>query len=707
MSCQRFLFCLLLPAFSGESVAADSPAIPRAIPLYVAKVVPEIESARISAPNLRQDLLGLPLSATVSSHDFLESAMARTVKDAAMHAPNTIFTEFSARKLSSPRFRGIGSSAMNPGVTTCIDGVPQFNANSSSLELLDIEQIDFVRSPLGALYGRNTVGGLINITSRRPSLSSFSGEFQTTFGSYNLYDFRGSVTTPLIQDQLGFSFAGGHTERDGFTTSTFTGNDIDNRSANFGKAQFLWTPGDEIEVRLIIAGESANDGDYALNDLAALRHQPRQDGSDFVGFTSRDVLMPSLLVTYHADDFDFTSTTGYVGWETIDSTDFDRLPFPLATRFNRERMTTWTQEFRFANPATKPLTLGPEATLRWQAGIFLFSADYEQHVTTSLNPPLSLAPSQALNQAQITDLGIGSYVQGTLTLRDRIDITTGLRLDYENKDADLLNTSSPAPGPSNRVNANRSFSQVTPQTAISYRLRPDLMAYFSMAGGYKAGGFNSIGPSMYGEERSWNYEIGLKGRALDNKAGFGLAAFHTDWRDIQLYQSPGINQFFISNSGGATSQGLELNLDYKINYLISIFGSAGWQDTKFLSNASNGGIPISGRQLPLTPDYTTSFGCIVEIPVTSRLNLYARADIQTIGSFNYDAQNTAAQDAYTLANFQLGIRGGLWHAEAFVNNAFGTNYIPVAISHPGLSPSSFIGESGTPTTIGLRAGIRF
>jgi iron complex outermembrane receptor protein len=280
-------------------------------------------------------------------------------------------------------------------------------------------------------------------------------------------------------------------------------------------------------------------------------------------------------------------------------------------------------------------------------------------------------------------------------------------LDYENKDADLLNTSSPAPGPSNRVNANRSFSQVTPQTAISYRLRPDLMAYFSMAGGYKAGCFNSIAPSMYGEERSWNYEIGLKGRALDNKAGFGLAAFHTDWRDIQLNQSPGINQFFISNSGGATSQGLELNLDYKINYLISIFGSAGWQDTKFLSNASNGGIPISGRQLPLTPDYTTSFGCIVEIPVTSRLNLYARADIQTIGSFNYDAQNTAAQDAYTLANFQLGIRGGPWHAEAFVNNAFGTNYIPVAISHPGLSPSGFIGESGTPTTIGLRAGIRF
>jgi iron complex outermembrane receptor protein len=707
MSCLRFLFCLLLPAFSGESATAEPPAIPRAIPLHVAKVVTNSESAIISAPKLHQDLLSSPLSATVSSRDFLDSAMVRTVKDAAIHAPNTFFTEFSARKLSNPRFRGIGSSAMHPGITTYLDGVPQFNANSSSLELLDIEQIDFVRSPLGALYGRNTVGGLINITSRRPSLSSFSGEFQTTFGSYNLYDFRGSVTTPLIQDQLGFSFAGGHTERDGFSTSTLTGNDIDNRSANFGKAQFLWTPGDELEVRLVIAGESANDGDYALNDLAALRHQPRQTTSDFAGFTSRDVFMPTLLVTYHANDFDFTSTTGYVGWETIDSTDFDNLPFPLSTLYNREKMSTWTQEFRFANPATKPITLGPEATLRWQAGIFLFSANYEQQATASLNPPLSLAPSQALNQAQIADLGIGTYVQSTLTLRDRIDITTGLRCDYENKDADLLYTSLPAPGPSSRVNANRSFNQVTPQAAISYRLKPDLMAYFSMAGGYKAGGFNSIGPSTYGEEHSWNYEMGFKGRALDDKAGFSLAAFHTDWRDVQLNQSLGINQVFTTNSGDAISQGLELNLDYKLNRLISIFGSSGWQDTHFLANASNGGLPISGRQLPFTPDYTTSFGFVIDVPITSRVNLYARADIQTIGSFNYDAQNTVSQDAYTLANFRFGIRGGPWHAEAFVNNAFGTNYIPVAISHPGLAPSGFVGESGAPTTIGLRAGIRF
>ena len=81
----------------------------------------------------------------------------------------------TARKLSNARFRGIGSSPSNPGITTYIDGVPQLNANSSSIELLDVDQIEFVRGPQSALFGRNTLGGLVNITSSRPSLTKWTG----------------------------------------------------------------------------------------------------------------------------------------------------------------------------------------------------------------------------------------------------------------------------------------------------------------------------------------------------------------------------------------------------------------------------------------------------------------------------------------------------------------------------------------------------
>jgi iron complex outermembrane receptor protein len=690
---------LILGTATAQEAAPKPDAKPQELPEMV-----------ITAPKLGRDLLNAPVSATVTSGEVIEKNAIRTVKDAAIHAPSTFFTEFSARKLSNPRFRGIGSSPQNPGITTYMDGVPQLNANSSSLELLDIEQIDFVRGPLGALYGRNTEGGLINITSRRPSLDSFGGEFETTFGNYNLYDVRGRITTPLIQDQLGFSFAGGYNERDGYTKNTVTGENLDNRSAWFGKAQFLWQPSDELEIRFILAGESAQDGDYALNDLAALRRRPRESARDFVGYTERDVIMPTLQITYHADSFDFTSTTGFVGWETTDETDLDYQPFFLARRYNNETMKTWTQEFRFANPEGKPIALSDQVSLRWQAGLFLFHADYEQQTYNDFSAFVPGGPFRSLGSAQLTDTGVGAYAQGTLTLWDKLDITAGLRWDYEHKDADIRASTQPALGPTTLINTDSEFTQVTPQVAITYHLTPDIITYFSFAGGYKAGGFNAVGPVAFDEERSWNYEIGVKGRALDDKLGFGLAAFYTDWNDLQLNQPtvPPTGQFFIANAGDATSQGLELDLNYQLCDLVSVFGSASWQDTQFRSGAIDSGANLAGNNLPYAPDYTLTFGTQIEIPVTDRMNLYARADIQTIGSFDYNAQNSISpQDAYTLANFRLGMRAKSgWFAEAFVMNAFDTEYVPIAFNY-GFAPSGAVGESGAPVTFGLRAGVKF
>jgi iron complex outermembrane recepter protein len=686
---------LILGTTAAQEVASKPENKPQELPEMV-----------ISSQKIGRDLLNAPISATVADQAFLEQAAIRNVKDAAIYAPNTFVNQFSARKLSNPYFRGVGGSPLNPGVTTFFDGVPQFNGNSSSLELLDVEQIDFIRGPQGALFGRNTVGGLINVTSRRPSLDSFGGEFETTFGNYNSYDVRGRVTTPLIQDQLGFSFAGGYNERDGYTDDTVSGSDIDNRSAYFGKAQFLWTPSDELEVRLIIAGESSRDGDYALNNLAALRSNPRQSGRSFLGYVERDVLMPTLQITYHAESFDFTSTTGFVWWETTDFTDVDYNPFNIASRFNTEKMASFTQEFRFSNPASSPVSLSESATLAWQAGLFFFHSDYDQSVYNDVNPPLSPIPAtfRSGNTANLTDWGLGLYAQGTLTLWEKLDLTLGMRWDYEDKEADLGSYTVPAFGPPGRRVLENSFSQVTPQASIAYHITPDVLAYASFSGGYKAGGFNAIGDPSYDEETSWNYEIGVKGRALDGDLRFGLAAFYTDWQDLQLNQLLTPTQFFIANAGDVTAMGIELDLAYQVCKNFSLFGSASWQDSEFGSNAIDSGASVANNTLPYAPDYNVTVGTQLDFPVTEQVSLYARADVQFIGTFNYTPQNSFGQDAYTIANFRLGVRGKKWFTEAFVNNAFDTEYIPIAF---GGSAATAFGESGAPATFGVRTGIKF
>src|SRR6185503_8481476 len=134
----------------------------------------EMPTVTVTAQKEPEDKQKLPLSVTAVPLATIENAGIHIVSDAAIFAPNTYFTEWTARKLSNARFRGISSSPNNPGITTYIDGVPQFNANSSSIELLDVDQIEFVRGPQSALFGRNTLGGLVNITSIRPSLTKWT-----------------------------------------------------------------------------------------------------------------------------------------------------------------------------------------------------------------------------------------------------------------------------------------------------------------------------------------------------------------------------------------------------------------------------------------------------------------------------------------------------------------------------------------------------
>ena len=252
----------------------------------------------VTAEKAPEDKQKTPVSVTAVPKETLEQAAVRTISDAADYAPNTFFHEFTARKLSNPRFRGVGSSPNNPGVTTYIDGVPQLNANSSSIELMDVEQIEFVRGPQSALFGRNALGGLVNVTSARPSLGGWTGSLVAPFGNFTPAKCAASASGPIMPGKLGVGVAFGYSAREGFTKNDVTGHDLDFRSAVSGKGQVLWAPAANWEARVIMTGERARDGDYALNDLAALRARPFHAARDFEGFTHRDIVAPTVLVRH-------------------------------------------------------------------------------------------------------------------------------------------------------------------------------------------------------------------------------------------------------------------------------------------------------------------------------------------------------------------------------------------------------------------------
>ncbi len=702
----KILFTLLSVVFVALVGLAQAQQPPHELPTRLPAIT--VIAEKVPAP-----AQSIPVSVTAVTGATIDDADVHSMKDAAVYAPNVFPNEFSVRHLSNPYFRGVGSSPNNPGVTTYLDGVPQLNANSSNIELLDLDQIEFVRGPQGALYGRNTVGGLINVTSRRPALDAWRAAVDTEYGNYNFRDERFALSGPVVTNQLGLSLAGGYSARDGYTRNALTGRFLDGREAFFGKLQLAWVPVERWEVRLIQTGERDRDGDYALGDLRFIREHPQHVEHAGDGHTQRDVVAPTLLVNHHGSAVDFAMITGLEWWRTRDFTElaYDG-PYWLGTRDDSEKDFQFTQEFRLASAKDAPMTLGNDLQLKWLTGLFIFTQNYRQDAVNNFAPRVvsNIAVSVYSPKSQLDDVGVGAYARTTLTVWENLNLILGVRGDYENKAANLA-TSSTAP-----ISPSKDYPAVSPQFGLDYRCAPGKSIYGTISRGFKAGGFNPIAPAgreAYGQESSWNYEVGNKTAWLDDRLTVNLAAFYINWSDLQLNLPLG-TQYYIANAGNADSKGVELEVNLRPVAGWDVFSGVGYTDARFLSGATtiqtgaygnNSTVNVGGRHLIYTPEFTANAGSQYTWQICQAAVLYARAEIVVYGDYWYNPANTAAQTAYSLTNFRAGLRGHHWFAEGWVNNAFDTHYVPIAFEYPG--GSGFIGESGAPVTFGLRAGLNF
>jgi iron complex outermembrane receptor protein len=407
-----------------------------------------------------------------------------------------------------------------------------------------------------------------------------------------------------------------------------------------------------------------------------------------------------------------------VKWKTQDVTDLDYTALPLITRDNREKDLQFTQEVRLASSEAAPVTLGNNARLRWQTGVFFFTQNYDQDAINNfapflLSPQITFPVSQQSPLSALDDVGVGIYGQATTTFSDSFDLTFGARWDRENREATLSTFYSPAIFPANNVAEEKTFSNVSPNFAASYRFGSTKMLYSSVGRGYKAGGFNAASPAgseTYGEEDAWHVEGGVKTLLANGKVSANASVFYIDWKGLQLnLPDPNVPaQFYIANIGGAHSKGAEFGLNARATENLDLFASLGFTHARFADGTTSSGQNVAGKKLPSTPDHTLTLGAQVTKPVTSRLLMYGRGEVWLNGGFEYDDANTARQEAYSLANFRLGVRGGRMFGEVWLKNAFDTRYIPIAFAYSrDLAQSGFLGEMGAPRRIGATVGVTF
>jgi iron complex outermembrane recepter protein len=695
---------IALFALSGAAAAESQPEPPRAASTGSTGAVTVVVTARKWVEPLQAD----PSAVTVLSGEDIDDAGIRTVRDASRFVPNLTLSDFTARRLSFPFMRGIGSGRNSPAVATCIDGVPQLSYATANQELLDVERIEFLRGPQGSLYGRNALAGVVNVVPRLPPAQP-AADVSLTGGNFGLFDGRVSAGGPLGAQGLLAGVAAGYATRDGYTKNELTGHRLDDREAVFGRGQVVWPEAGPWSFRLSAGGERDRDGDYALGDLSAIRANPHHVQHDFEGRTDRDLAQPVFTAARRGEQADFASVTAFQWWRSHDVTDLDESPADLIRRDNEEQQQAWIEELRWSSPADAPLALGPKGTLRWLLGTFAFRSDYRQNAVNEFRPaavPLLgiPVPYRQLDDANLKDDGVSLFGQTSWTWDERLEIALGLRHDYEHKSADLLSRTDPLLAAPATLDADRDFSETSPRVTLAYHFTPDAQVYAGASQGYKTGGFNAQATpehASFDEETSWTYETGVKTTWFRQRVMANAALFRTDWDNLQLDvpgSAPGA--FFIDNAGKARSRGAELELTIRPLTGLDLFGGLGLLDTEFRPGSASGGADVGGNDLPFAPRTTWHAGAEYSQPIRDLLRAFVRVDGFGSGRYFYDAVNGAEQDTYALANARLGVGTEAWRIEGWVNNVFDQDYVPVAFPSP-LAPSGYFGENGAPRTFGV------
>lgn len=670
----------------------------------------------VTARRFVEPAQSVPIGVTVVDRQTIEDGNITSIREASRLVPNMIVTEFTSRRLSFPTIRGISTGVGDPSVTTYVDGVPQLGLGSTNITMLDMERVEFLRGPQGTLFGRNSIGGVILLETEQPT-NAHQLRGQLTWGNYSTQEYAAMYSGPIIEDKLFVSLSGEWTSRDGYTTNAVTGNKVDDRESTFGRGKILWSPDEHNDIEFTTYGERSRDGGFGLGFLPAIRADANTIAEDFEGRTNRNIWSNALTWTHRGDAIDITSISSYVDWKVDETSDFDFSPIDGVRRATKENEEYFYQELRVSSPEDAPLKFGEHHEVKWIVGGTYFNSDGQEKTANDFRPGGAniLFPASQVgvdsDRGDFDDWGLSVFGQATWTIAEVLDLSAGVRYDYEDKEADITNMFEVGGFPvlQNRVSRDESFDEWSPTFSVGYHVNDDALIYGRAAHGFKAGGFNLRAPSgdeTFDNETSWSYEGGIKTSWFDGRLIANAAFFYIDWDDLQLSLFDSVSGGYIANAGQATSKGAELELTARVTEGLDVFAAYGYTHAEFDSFTDQYGQDVSGKKLPFVPEHTFNIGAQLRAPLGGGYDWFARGEYTYTGTYHLDAGNTETE-SYGLATFTVGVERDNLRVELWIKNAFDQEYVPVAFQPSPFDPTTFVGESGIPATLGVTASLRF
>lgn len=692
--------------------------------------VPEIVITATRRETLLQDV---PIAVTAFGDETIRALSAETVGELAEFTPN--LTRSAGPTGGNDAFffiRGIGqvdsNPAADPGVGVYVDGVYFARLQGASIDTGDIERVEVLRGPQGTLFGRNTIGGAINITTSDPGMD-FGVEGRLTLGMRERVDVYAALDLPA-SDAIRVRASGSYRTQQGWGENVFTGetfNDVENLS---GRLRALWEPSEDIHLALTAQGTRGR-GTSAHTILTGFN----PNAGPIPGTTPLGVPFPPLLEDTSDDlddnfssidprnDLDTWGVSGDFDWAFAETTSlriilaYRELEQFVTNDFDGTAFRTFDNLFDTSSEQlSAEVHLYGDAfddRLEYLVGGYAFeeTIDHINAICLGSNTGAPFANVRftegCLRNNQRFGLDITSlavFANASFEIIPDLSIILGGRYTHEEKtqafDFFLDNTDGvfsffgipplilPTLSPDNPAlniptTYEASFDEFTPRIGVEYKATPDILVYANYSKGFKSGGFNgrpSPNPQggfneilPYDPETLDTYEVGIKSDLLDNRLRLNAAAFYSEYGGIQLLVLDPQSGFFnTQNAGENEIYGFEVEATARPVDSITVYGNVGYvHDEYVLINPLALGIDLTD-DLPVTPTWNVAAGGNYRLDLASGAAVNFRADYSYRSSVFYGAGNGPLefQDGVGLVNLRVQFEDA---AERFRAAVYGTN----------------------------------
>ena len=742
-----------------------------------------LEEIIVTAQKREQSLQDVPIAISALSGDALRSAVVNDIFDLRAAVPALEVRAVDPPSQGTAfALRGLGTSVFNmgfePTVATFLDGVYRSRSGLlASTDLVDMERIEVLKGPQGTLFGKNTSGGVVTMYTHKPDLEKTAGSVDLSYEEYNRVRANGMVNLPL-SSTAALRLTGSWAKGDGWLDNVVTGKEINDLDRYSLRGQLLLVPTDDLSIRVI-----ADYAELDEACCTALRYEndPRSGAFNgpIAGSIGSQVIDPANIEDYKVDlnvdprlkakdkglsaeinwDFGAAALTSISAWRDYQDSNFKDNDFTgvdtLLSNQNLPKVSLLSQELRLAGDSDS-IASGFE----WTVGAYYSKEKIELENEFIWGSQGSFggiffwhAPNYRAYLAsfeQETE-SMAAFAQGTLHINDRLALTLGGRYTDDQKDGSLVNDQPVAPGgppiptvfPLGFVydyDAQKDDSEPTYTASLQYDFAENVMGYVSYTHGYKSGGISMtrdaagtqflltpggpVGPlpgqdPTFDKETADSVEIGLKSDLLDQRLRLLVAAWHTQFDDLQVQVlRPADGAFAVSTAKGATSQGVELEGTLAVTEALTLNASVQWLDATYDNGTGtlSGVADLDGQDLPFASEWTGTVGANFETPVSDSLTLFLNGNVfmrtdQRLSAeiLSYDTE----QDGYALLTLRAGVKtpDEKWELAAWCRNCTDESYAVSKFRIPFDGNLFFAATTfshvGTPRIMGVTGSYRF